>query len=181
MDVPPAFAHIVSFPSAGSEGQDAGGRFHMSGIRSVLLIDDSDTSRAITRRQLEVHGYRVYERNTPLGATKEIVQLRIDVVVIDVDMPVMRGDAFAALLRRNPRLAHVAVVLLSGAGKDDLAKAMEEANADGAVRKECAGQNLVPTIEESVRERREAMHSWVPPKRVMLPTPAGGILLAKER
>ncbi len=151
---------------------------------TILVIDDSDTARAVTRRHLESQGHRVIERATPIGATREVVQHRVDAVLIDLDMPIMRGDAFAALLRRNPRLSHVAVVLLSGAAKAELHRAVDESNADGAVRKENARRFLVPTIELAVRERRSlATHTYghegfVLVHRAILDTPVDGIELA---
>lgn len=152
-----------------------------AGNLAVLVIDDSDTARAITRRHLESHGYRVFERSTPIGATRDVVQHRVDAVLIDLDMPIMRGDAFAALLRRNPRLSHVAVVLVSGSTKAELHRAVGESNADGAVRKENAKRYLVPTIELAVRERRTlAVQTYAPEgfvlaRRAILDTPVDGI------
>jgi CheY-like chemotaxis protein len=152
-----------------------------AGGYSILVIDDSDTARAITRRHLEAHGYRVFDRSTPIGATRDIVHHRVDAVLIDLDMPVMRGDAFAALLRKNTRLSRVAVVLVSGSSKQELHEAVKSSNADGAVRKENAKRFLVPTIALAIRERRASANfapageCFVLARRAILDTPADGL------
>jgi PleD family two-component response regulator len=58
----------------------------------------------------------------------------------------MPGSALLPVFRRNPRLEHVAVVLLSGVSARELVTAAREVGADAAIAKLEMAQKLVPTV-----------------------------------
>lgn len=71
----------------------------------VLVVDDEDALRVILTRELRRRGFDVYST----GSGAEAVEMycrsstRIDVVLIDVNMPGMSGpDALAALQANDP-------------------------------------------------------------------------------
>jgi CheY-like chemotaxis protein len=93
----------------------------------VLVIDDDDVARDVIVDLLEHDGHEVTSLTSPIGATKHIVDQRVNVVVLDLMMPSMRGDKLANLLGRNPKLKHLGVVLVTSARPEDvsaLAKVM---------------------------------------------------------
>ncbi|RYZ08396.1 MAG: response regulator [Myxococcales bacterium] len=102
---------------------------------AVLVIDDSDISRAEMMRVLEEAGLEVIGLASPIGATRVILTGSVCAVVIDIEMPSLRGDRLAALFRGNPRMAGVGVVLVSGEKNEELTRLAIEARADEAVSK----------------------------------------------
>jgi two-component system cell cycle sensor histidine kinase/response regulator CckA len=69
---------------------------------TVLVVDDEAPMRAIERRVLEQLGYRVLEA----GNGTDLVDLlaggaRFDLLIADLDMPVVRGDEMARRIRRS--------------------------------------------------------------------------------
>ena len=102
---------------------------------TVLVIDDSDIARARMEAVLEDAGIHVLSLASPIGATRTIMVNSVDVVVIDVLMPAMRGDRLAALFRRNPRFKGLGVVLVSGAAPEELERLSLEVEADATVSK----------------------------------------------
>ena len=87
----------------------------------VLVIDDDDISReTIVAIQREA-GHHATSLPSPIGATKHNVSAEIQVVVLNVMMPSMRGDKLAALLFKNPKLKNLGVVLVTGAPATELA------------------------------------------------------------
>lgn len=113
---------------------------------SVLVIDDSDISRAEMMRVLENAGLEVIGLSSPIGATRVILTSNVRAVVIDVEMPSLRGDRLAALFRGNPRMNSVGVVLVSGEKGDELTRLAMEARADEAVAK-----NKLSGLPDAVR------------------------------
>ena len=70
--------------------------------RTVLVVDDEVQMRAIERRVLEDLGYSVLEA---AGGT-DLVDLlaggaRFDLLIADLDMPIVRGDEMVKRLRRS--------------------------------------------------------------------------------
>lgn len=102
---------------------------------TVLVIDDSDISRAEMIRVLERAGMEVIGLASPIGATRVILTGNVRAVVIDIEMPSLRGDRLAALFRGNPRMSGVGVVLVSGEKNEELTRLAAEARADEAVAK----------------------------------------------
>lgn len=123
----------------------------------VLVIDDSDISRAEMTRVLEGAGMQVIGLASPIGATRVILGGNVRAVVIDVEMPSLRGDRLAALFRGNPRMNTVGVVLVSGEKGDGLMRLATEARADDAVAK-----SQLSRLPDAVRRAMAKADSWRP-------------------
>lgn len=69
----------------------------------VLVVDDDVTSRAAMRRVLEHHGYSVIVAETAADGLRllEGTHVPVDLLVTDVQMPGMLGDALAARVRES--------------------------------------------------------------------------------
>lgn len=69
----------------------------------VLVVDDDVTSRAAMRRVLEHHGYSVIVAETAADALRllERTHVPVDLLVTDMQMPGMHGDALAARVRES--------------------------------------------------------------------------------
>jgi CheY-like chemotaxis protein len=67
----------------------------------VLVVDDDVTSRAAMRRVLELHGYSVIVAESAADALRllERTHVPVDLLVTDVQMPGIMGDALAARVR----------------------------------------------------------------------------------
>lgn len=124
---------------------------------SVLVIDDSDISRAEMTRILEDAGLEVVGLASPIGATRVMLGGNVRAVVIDIEMPSLRGDRLAALFRGNPRMDGIGVVLVSGEKSEELSRLAIEARADEAVSK--ASLSRLP---DAVRRAMAKAESWRP-------------------
>lgn len=114
------------------------------------MIDDSDIARAEMSRLLVAGGLRVVGLASPIGATRAIIDNNVNVVVIDVQMPSIRGDRLAALFRGNPRFKSLGVILVSGEGDTELHRLAAEVAADAVVSKAKLSE-LVPTVQRLAR------------------------------
>jgi len=79
----------------------------------VLIADDDPYLRSILRRMLEGQGHRVAEAVNGAQCIEVFEQLKPDVVLLDVMMPVMDGFATCAHLRRLPGGDKVPIVMIS--------------------------------------------------------------------
>jgi CheY-like chemotaxis protein len=120
------------------------------GILNVLVIDDSEIARADMVHRLSQAGFKVSSLASPIGATRVIVDQAIDVVVIDVQMPSIRGDRLAALFKGNQRFAALGVILVTGTGEAELEQLRSVAKAD-AVLSKAKLDRLVSVVKETYR------------------------------
>jgi PleD family two-component response regulator len=77
----------------------------------------------------------------------------IQVVVIDVNLPSVRGDRLASLFRANDRMDKVGVVLVSGMERAELGRLAREAGADSVVAKDDIESRLHTAVLEAQKKR----------------------------
>lgn len=112
-------------------------------MKTVLIVDDSRTSRRILKDILERAGYQIAgEAVNGKEGFDEYVKLKPDIVTLDITMPVMDGIDCLKLIRRNNPNAKV--VMITAAGQKD--KMME------AVKLGAAEFVAKPFVEETVLE-----------------------------
>lgn len=118
---------------------------------SVLVIDDNEIALASIRALLEQAGVAVECLPTAIGATQVILRHGIRVVVADLNMPAVTGSSLVTMLRKNPRLRDVSVVLISGDPPDSLTLVAAQVGAAGSVSKQDMHQALVPMVQRLLR------------------------------
>jgi len=95
-------------------------------VRSILLADDSLTTRVQLRRILESAGYKVQPAVDGLDAWARLGKQTFDAVVSDVQMPGLDGYQLTARIRGNPQLATLPVVLVTTlASEEDQRRGLE--------------------------------------------------------
>jgi DNA-binding NarL/FixJ family response regulator len=114
----------------------------------VLVIDDHEVSRNSVIRLLRAAGLSVVGAPSAIGATRLALRRQIQVAVIDLNMPAMRGSSLVQVLRKSPRLANVGIVLLSGVSDTELVTAAGEVGADAAVSKLHMKDTLVAVVQK---------------------------------
>jgi two-component system chemotaxis response regulator CheY len=114
----------------------------------VLVIDDHEVSRNSVLRLLRSVGLTAVGAPSAIGATRLALRRGVLVAVIDLNMPAMRGSSLVQVIRKSPRLAHVGIVLLSGASDTELVTAAGEVGADAAVSKLNMKDTLVPAVQK---------------------------------
>lgn len=84
----------------------------------ILVIDDSKTIRRTAEVLLKKEGFVVGTSVDGFEALPTIVQIKPDLIFIDVMMPRLDGYQTCALIKGNPQFKHIPVVMLSS--KDGL-------------------------------------------------------------
>jgi diguanylate cyclase (GGDEF)-like protein/PAS domain S-box-containing protein len=79
----------------------------------VLIADDDETIRLLSRETLEQAGFSVIEAGDGAAALALFEEVRPDVVLLDVEMPEMDGFTVCASLRRMPAGEHVPVLMMT--------------------------------------------------------------------
>jgi two-component system cell cycle response regulator DivK len=114
----------------------------------LLIVDDSILNRELLREVLEFHSYEVIEATNGLQAIELAMEHCPDLIILDIQMPVMNGFATIAKLRNLPALDGVKVIAVTSfamsgdrerileAGFDDyLSKPIEIRELQGRIRK----------------------------------------------
>ena len=90
----------------------------------MLVVDDEPTLREVIAAYLEDSGYAVDQAENGVQALERMRTARPDVIILDLMLPVMDARELVTVMRREPGIAAVPVVLLSAAV--DLPRATEQ-------------------------------------------------------
>jgi CheY-like chemotaxis protein len=97
-----------------------------AGHGTVLVVEDNDVVRPILAEIVELCGYEAAEAANGREALDYLHHHEPPcLILLDLAMPVMDGQAFMAEQRKDPRLASVPVVALTGMDDPATAKELE--------------------------------------------------------
>ena len=133
-------------------GRAMGAAFQVSARprgRSVLLAEDSITSRTLLKNILELAGHRVEVAVDGAEALAKLREGSFDVVVSDVEMPRLDGIGLTQAIRRDPALARLPVVLVTSLASPADRERGAEAGANAYIVKSSFDQGrLLEAIAE---------------------------------
>ncbi len=119
---------------------------------NILIVDDHELDRRLSKLDLEDAGYTVYEAGDVSEALTLLGQRSFDAIVLDIVMPGTDGLTFLRGLKVSDKLSTIPVVMLSA--KDDLEDELQ-AMAGGAVRyivKPSHRELLARTVESVMKD-----------------------------
>ncbi|MBJ9654537.1 hybrid sensor histidine kinase/response regulator [Burkholderia multivorans] len=103
---------------------------HADRRRRVLVVDDSLTVRELERKLLEKRGYDVTVAVDGMDGWNAVRGEAFDLVVTDVDMPRMDGIELVTLIKNDPLLQRVPVMIVSYKDRDEDRRRGLDAGAD---------------------------------------------------
>jgi two-component system cell cycle response regulator DivK len=81
--------------------------------RTVLLIEDNEQNRYLATFLLEQHGFKVFAAPDGPSGVAQALDLRPDLILLDIQLPGMDGYAVARALRTHESLQRVPIVAVT--------------------------------------------------------------------
>lgn len=129
------------------------------GSRRVLVVDDSEITRAILARTLRGAGFEVLEARDGVEGAMAALRERPAVVVTDLEMPTLDGFPLLRLLKADPSSAHIPVLILTSHGEAASRFWGLRTGADAYLTKDHRPHQLVETVTQLAE--RAARHPAV--------------------
>tara|TARA_R110002095_G_scaffold212213_1_gene201143 strand:- start:1686 stop:3314 length:1629 start_codon:yes stop_codon:yes gene_type:complete len=100
-------------------------------VSRILIVDDSDVVRRILTNALTQDGYELHTAVDGEDGRRKVHELKPDIVLLDVEMPVLDGFAVLREVRANYKIEEVAVIMVTSQndGKG-ISRAFEEGAFD---------------------------------------------------
>jgi CheY-like chemotaxis protein len=132
----------ISIPSVSVEG------------KSVLVVDDNETNRAVVRAQLEQWGMEVHEAEDPIIAF-DYCQIRIaqghippyDVALLDMQMPNMDGADLGAEIRNISQCDAMKMIMMTSLGHRNDAARFAQIGFDAFFAKPTTTKDLLNALK----------------------------------
>ena len=98
--------------------------------KRVLVVDDSLTVRELERKLLDSHGYEIEVAVNGMEGWNAVRTGNFDLVITDIDMPRMDGIELVSLIRKDPSLKSLPVMIVSYKDREEDRRRGLEAGAD---------------------------------------------------
>jgi adenylate cyclase len=160
----------------------------------VLVVDDTAFNRQLLSRLLRTIGHEPLEApdgQAALAILRDPATPPVDVILLDIVMPVMDGYETLAALKSDPLLRHLPVIVISGVDEldsvvrcidmgaaDYLPKTIDPAILQARISSSLGQKRLLETID---RQRAQLARFLSPQVAALVSSPDGEALLAGHR
>jgi two-component system chemotaxis response regulator CheY len=90
----------------------------------------------------------VHAEDGQQGLQRLVEHTEVDVILLDINMPVMNGLEFLDAVKRNSAFAEIPVVIVSTEGKDEDTERALEAGAAAYIKKPFQSENILAVLSE---------------------------------
>ncbi|VAX12243.1 Signal transduction histidine kinase CheA, partial [hydrothermal vent metagenome] len=80
---------------------------------TVMVVDDSITVRKVTTRLLERNEYEVLAAKDGVDALGQLLEVRPDIMLLDIEMPRMDGFELATNMRNDEELKDIPIIMIT--------------------------------------------------------------------
>jgi signal transduction histidine kinase/CheY-like chemotaxis protein len=149
----------------------------------VLVVEDNPVNRTVITSLLEKRGFRVRTANDGRQAIEILEAAPVDLVLMDVQMPVMDGLETTRLIRAEPRWRKLPIVAMTAHAMDGDRTQCLDAGMDDYVAKPIQPAHLMATLGKFLARRPAARQEAQPGPAAVLGAPHSltARLLDKDR
>lgn len=118
--------------------------------KKILIVDDSSSVRTVARMALREKGYEVLEAANGQEALAKLDGERCNLVISDVNMPVMDGITLLKEIKRHPNYKFTPVIMLTTEAGEDKKQEGRAAGAKAWITKPFQPQSLVDAVAKLI-------------------------------
>lgn len=120
-------------------------------MKRLLIIDDERLYQKMVEHAVQPFGFEIQTADDGAAGVAAALKYLPDLIICDVKMPRLSGYQVVAQLRKDPRFAHIPILILTG--QSELSDKLEafEAGADDFVMKPFEPAELIARINALLR------------------------------
>ncbi|MGE5392061.1 MAG: response regulator [Deltaproteobacteria bacterium] len=112
IEVPPAQDPMISPEESQSVGPVLAELLDFRPVR-LLVVEDNELNRKIVAQMLQNYGFEVCTAENGLDCLRIIHENDFDLVLMDMQMPVMDGYETTAIIRQDPYIRHLPIIAMT--------------------------------------------------------------------
>jgi two-component system, chemotaxis family, chemotaxis protein CheY len=118
-------------------------------MHKILIVDDSPTIRKMVRASLQgLDSSDFLEAGTGLEAIEQLAVTRVQLIVLDLNMPDMHGIDVLKFVRRNPKYSTLPIIVLTTRGDETSRQTAQQAGATTYMTKPFAPHMLAKAVQD---------------------------------
>lgn len=114
----------------------------------ILIADDSTVFRQLEAKLLETRGYEVIHAADGIATLKAAVDDRPDLILLDIQMPIMDGVQVLATLKKQEETRDIPVIVITTIGREKDKDILLRGGANAFISKPIDGPQLLRQIKE---------------------------------
>ncbi|MFT3893655.1 MAG: response regulator [Anaerolineales bacterium] len=118
--------------------------------KTVMIIEDEEDAAELFAEMMRVSGYRVVKTSKSTPAIEIMTAEKPDVVLLDIMMPELSGLDIMRLMRSDPTLSNIPVVVITAKGMPADIKNGMEAGASTYLTKPVGFLDLKEAVERAL-------------------------------
>jgi chemosensory pili system protein ChpA (sensor histidine kinase/response regulator) len=122
--------------------------------RRILVVDDSLSVRHVVTTFLQRKGWNTITAKDGIEALERLAETRLDVALVDIEMPRMNGYELLARIRSNPELHSLPVIFLTSRSSAKHRDRAVELGATGYLVKPYRDEELLAELDRVVEKVR---------------------------
>ena len=142
--------------------------------RKILVVDDSEVVLGVAKAMLSEAGYEVETNRRATGSVALILHTKPDLVLLDVNMPSLRGDMIARMSVATNNSTGTIVVLHSTLPEKELERLAAESGAHGYIKKTDNSHQFIRQVRQFLdsapQKERKPVHQSVYSRSESLPS-----------
>jgi len=120
---------------------------------NVLIVDDSNAMRSVIRKIISISGFHMdkcLEAENGAEALKVLSSEWVDVIISDINMPVMSGLEMLERLSKDELFKNIPVIMISTEGSEERIKESFSLGARGFIKKPFVPEDLKQKLHEII-------------------------------
>ena len=131
----------------------------LSERKKVMIVDDYKPtvfllSQWLSKSYSTIVGYDGHEALTKIKVLKERYNLLPDFILLDIDMPGIKGHEVCKILKSNPEYSQIPIYFFSALPSERLGEIMADSEANGYFEKPGEIPEIIDKIKEETSEPR---------------------------
>ncbi len=111
---------------------------------NILIVEDSPTMRQLISFAVKrIRGASAIEANDGVDALKKLLSNKIDLILSDINMPVMDGIKLISLVRGNPAYKDIPIIVITTEGAEEDRRRAFAVGANAFIPKPIQTQELI--------------------------------------
>lgn len=117
--------------------------------KKILVVDDSATVVMSVRNNLEIAGYAVESASNGQEALNKLkANYKPDLIITDINMPIMTGLEFLEQARKLPSCRFIPILIMTTESNTERKTDAKKFGATGYLVKPCGGTDLLNVIKK---------------------------------
>jgi two-component system cell cycle response regulator DivK len=122
--------------------------------RTILVVEDQEDNRQILRDLLGSAGFRIVEAHDGVQALTVARSERPDLILMDIQLPIVDGYEATRGIKRDPELKHIPVIAVTSYALSGDEQRARDAGCDAYVAKPYSTRHLLAKITRFFEQRR---------------------------